>query len=170
MVDRRPARASGLVLALVLATRCASTAPVLPENRFDREMAGLEKRCGCRIGVAASHLESGKSYAYRGDEVFESASVIKIAVLTEAMARVKQGEIDLSGVSGTPTFFINDLRHYGAYDIATLSAAVKAPRAKLPGCGPRWKFPTWTECSPPPTSSKTFCCSARWRTRSSSGR
>src|ERR687892_294618 len=33
---------------------------------------------------------------------------------------------DLSGVSGTPTFFINGRRHYGAYDIATLSAAVHA--------------------------------------------
>jgi Na+/H+ antiporter NhaA len=33
---------------------------------------------------------------------------------------------DLSGVSGTPTFFINGRRHYGAYDIATLSAAVRA--------------------------------------------
>jgi Na+/H+ antiporter NhaA len=37
---------------------------------------------------------------------------------------------DLSGVSGTPTFFINDRRHYGAYDIATLSAAVKAAGAR----------------------------------------
>ena len=37
---------------------------------------------------------------------------------------------DESGVSGTPTFFINGLRHYGAYDIATLSAAVKAARAR----------------------------------------
>ena len=36
---------------------------------------------------------------------------------------------DRSGVSGTPTFFINGLRHYGAYDIATLSAAVKAAGA-----------------------------------------
>jgi predicted DsbA family dithiol-disulfide isomerase len=32
---------------------------------------------------------------------------------------------DLSGVSGTPTFFINGRRHYGAYDTATLSAAVR---------------------------------------------
>jgi len=32
---------------------------------------------------------------------------------------------DLSGVSGTPTFFINGRRHYGAYDIETLSAAVR---------------------------------------------
>jgi len=37
---------------------------------------------------------------------------------------------DLSGVSGTPTFFINGLRHYGAYDIGTLSDAVRAARAR----------------------------------------
>jgi Na+/H+ antiporter NhaA/predicted DsbA family dithiol-disulfide isomerase len=37
---------------------------------------------------------------------------------------------DLSGVSGTPTFFINGRRHYGAYDIATLSAAVAAARKR----------------------------------------
>jgi Na+/H+ antiporter NhaA len=35
---------------------------------------------------------------------------------------------DLSGVSGTPTFFINGRRHYGAYDIASLAAAVRAAR------------------------------------------
>ena len=37
---------------------------------------------------------------------------------------------DLSGVSGTPTFFINGRRHYGAYDIGTLSAEVRAARAR----------------------------------------
>ena len=37
---------------------------------------------------------------------------------------------DLSGVSGTPTFFINGQRHYGAYDIGTLSAAVRAAGAR----------------------------------------
>jgi protein-disulfide isomerase len=37
---------------------------------------------------------------------------------------------DLSGVSGTPTFFINGRRHYGAYDVATLSAAVRVARAR----------------------------------------
>ena len=37
---------------------------------------------------------------------------------------------DQSGVSGTPTFFINGRRHYGAYDIATLSAEVRAARAR----------------------------------------
>ena len=40
---------------------------------------------------------------------------------------------DLSGVSGTPTFFINGRRHYGAYDIATLSGR----RTRRPGRGRR---------------------------------
>ena len=40
---------------------------------------------------------------------------------------------DLSGVSGTPTFFVNGMRHYGAYDLEGLSKAVKLAiaRAKL---------------------------------------
>jgi protein-disulfide isomerase len=37
---------------------------------------------------------------------------------------------DQSGVSGTPTFFVNGRRHYGAYDIDTLSAAVRVARAR----------------------------------------
>jgi Na+/H+ antiporter NhaA len=37
---------------------------------------------------------------------------------------------DLSGVSGTPTFFVNGRRHHGAYDIATLSAAVRVAGAQ----------------------------------------
>jgi protein-disulfide isomerase len=37
---------------------------------------------------------------------------------------------DLSGVSGTPTFFINSRRQHGAYDIASLSAAVRAAGAR----------------------------------------
>jgi protein-disulfide isomerase len=37
---------------------------------------------------------------------------------------------DLSGVSGTPMFFINGRRHYGAYDLTTLTAAVRAARVR----------------------------------------
>jgi protein-disulfide isomerase len=36
---------------------------------------------------------------------------------------------DLSGVTGTPTFFVNGRRHYGPYDIASLSATVRAGEA-----------------------------------------
>jgi Na+/H+ antiporter NhaA len=47
-------------------------------------------------------------------------------------ARVAQDveSADLSGVSGTPTFFLNGRRHHGAYDIESLSNAVRLARAK----------------------------------------
>jgi protein-disulfide isomerase len=37
---------------------------------------------------------------------------------------------DLSGVTGTPTFFVNERRHRGAYDVATLASAVRQARAR----------------------------------------
>jgi Na+/H+ antiporter NhaA len=39
---------------------------------------------------------------------------------------------DASGVSGTPTFFINGRRHQGVYDIDTLTRAVKTAAARAP--------------------------------------
>jgi protein-disulfide isomerase len=38
---------------------------------------------------------------------------------------------DESGVSGTPTFFVNGRRHYGVYDIDALTAAVSAAKRRL---------------------------------------
>ncbi len=37
---------------------------------------------------------------------------------------------DASGVTGTPTFFVNERRHNGAYDIETLSSAVREAGAR----------------------------------------
>ncbi len=37
---------------------------------------------------------------------------------------------DESGVSGTPTFFVNGRRHYGAYDVDTLAETVKVARGR----------------------------------------
>ena len=39
---------------------------------------------------------------------------------------------DASGVSGTPTFFVNGRRHHGVYDVAALTAAVRSARAAMP--------------------------------------
>jgi hypothetical protein len=50
---------------------------------------------------------------------------------------------DLSGVWGTPTFFINGKRHHGAYDIDTLTGAVRAARARaLISAGPKPRRPS----------------------------
>ena len=37
---------------------------------------------------------------------------------------------DISGVTGTPTFFVNGRRHRGAYDLEALSEAVRAAKAR----------------------------------------
>jgi Na+/H+ antiporter NhaA len=56
------------------------------------------------------------------DDLKQQANATRIAQDVESA--------DLSGVSGTPTFFINGRRHYGAFDIQTLTAAVKTARAQ----------------------------------------
>jgi Na+/H+ antiporter NhaA len=50
----------------------------------------------------------------------------------EYAARVAEdvASADASGVSGTPSFFINGRRHQGAYDVETLTAAVQAARRR----------------------------------------
>jgi protein-disulfide isomerase len=47
---------------------------------------------------------------------------------------------DLSGVAGTPTFFVNGRRHRGPYDLATLSALLRAARERA--AGPDGERPT----------------------------
>ncbi|HEY1434927.1 MAG TPA: serine hydrolase [Thermoanaerobaculia bacterium] len=83
-----------LVLGALLAGGCATAKPA--SAGFDAAVASAETRCKCRMGIAARHLESGLSYEHNGEAEFESASVIKIAVLTEAMAGVHEGRVDLA--------------------------------------------------------------------------
>jgi protein-disulfide isomerase len=56
------------------------------------------------------------------DELLDHIHAPKIAEAIESAS--------LSGVSGTPTFFINGQRHYGAYDLNTLTEAVKVAKSR----------------------------------------
>jgi protein-disulfide isomerase len=51
---------------------------------------------------------------------------------------------DRSGVAGTPTFFVNGRRHHGAYDEATLAAAVRELVSNRRGSRPT----TWNAAQP----------------------
>jgi Na+/H+ antiporter NhaA len=73
------------------------------------------------------------SYAERlGLDVARFSEDLRDHVGANRIAQDVEGA-DLSGVSGTPTFFVNGRRHHGAYDIDSLSRAVRAAgaRAKL---------------------------------------
>jgi Na+/H+ antiporter NhaA len=74
-----------------------------------RDVLGYAQDLGLDMERFKAHLKKRKGAARIADDV-ESA--------------------DLSGVSGTPSFFINGHRHQGAYDIATLSRAVKLAGAR----------------------------------------
>jgi beta-lactamase class A len=98
---KRPRILLGAALATLLGVGCAgapfrsSVAPPAT-SPIDAAVEAGARLCSCRIGVAARHLESGLSYEHDASESFEAASVVKIAVLTEAMAGVREGRIDLS--------------------------------------------------------------------------
>ena len=50
----------------------------------------------------------------------------------EYIERVREDVVsaDESGVTGTPTFFINGRRHHGVYDIETLTREVQAAKRR----------------------------------------
>jgi Na+/H+ antiporter NhaA len=74
-----------------------------------RDIIGYAREMGLDVERFQEHIRKRKGAGRIADDV-ESA--------------------DASGVSGTPTFFINGRRHYGDYDVGTLSAAVKSARAR----------------------------------------
>jgi len=74
-----------------------------------RDLVGYAEQLGLDVDRFRDHMRRGAG-AEQIDEDVDSA--------------------DLSGVSGTPTFFINGRRHNGAYDLPTLSAEVRVARAR----------------------------------------
>ncbi len=74
-----------------------------------KDLIGYAEELGLDAGQFRDHLRSRAGAARIAEDV-DSA--------------------DLSGVSGTPTFFINERRHYGAYDLSALTAAVRAAKAR----------------------------------------
>ena len=71
--------------------------------------------------------------AYATELGLDSERVKKELHHREYAPRVSEdvASADESGVSGTPTFFINGRRHYGAYDIATLTDSVRAAQGRV---------------------------------------
>lgn len=69
------------------------------------DLIGYAQELGLEVERFRSELEA-RHYAARVDDDIDGAA--------------------LSGVTGTPTFFVNGRRHHGAFDLTTLSAAVKA--------------------------------------------
>jgi Na+/H+ antiporter NhaA len=85
---------------------------LLLAHQDDLQPADLMRYAG-QLGLDADRLH---------DEVKRHVAAARVAQDVESA--------DTSGVSGTPTFFVNGQRHYGAYDVETLKAAIHVARAR----------------------------------------
>lgn len=65
----------------------------LEQARGDIEAA--IRRCPATVGLAIKHLESGETLAWRAEERFPAASVIKIPILVEALRQAQAGGLRL---------------------------------------------------------------------------
>jgi beta-lactamase class A len=64
---------------------------------FD-SLTAIERRCGCRLGVAAINIESGWRTAWNGDETFPMASVAKLPMALAFLREVDNGRLRLDSI------------------------------------------------------------------------
>jgi beta-lactamase class A len=65
-------------------------------NTLQRQLDGIIAEAAGTVAVSALHLPTGTGLAILAEEVFPSASVIKVPILVELYARVEDGREDLS--------------------------------------------------------------------------
>jgi beta-lactamase class A len=65
-------------------------------ERAEDIVAAIVKASEGTVGVAVKHMESGEGFSVNGDASFPLASVVKLPILTEVMAEIKDGQFGLS--------------------------------------------------------------------------
>ncbi len=66
-----------------------------PSDILHAEVARLAAGSGGRVGVAAIHLESGRTLYLNGDDAFPMASTYKVPIAVQLLTRVDDGELRL---------------------------------------------------------------------------
>src|ERR1039458_10081419 len=107
--QRRPRAALGLALlaeSLLFLSSCTTIPSSLhvtpPAASLARRVAKLAASSGARMGIVALHVESGRRLELNADDEFEAASVIKVALLTEAAAPARAGRLAPPAPWGAP--------------------------------------------------------------------
>ena len=65
-------------------------------ERLEKRVARKVRKFAGVAGVAVKDLTSGQTLSINGDEVFPTASTIKIHILTQLLARAERGELDIN--------------------------------------------------------------------------
>ncbi|MEO8587639.1 MAG: serine hydrolase [Acidobacteriota bacterium] len=88
---------SSIFFSLSSCTTVPASLHTVPANTpLARRVAKLAAGSGARMGLVALHVESGRRLELNAADEFEAASVIKIALLAEAVAREQEGRLDLT--------------------------------------------------------------------------
>lgn len=95
MTDLRCSRRAFLAAAAILpALRVYGADLATPQQ----SLAGIERRLGGRIGVAALDTGSGRRFDYRGGELFAMCSTFKLLLSAAVLSRVDAGQEQLGRV------------------------------------------------------------------------
>ena len=70
-------------------------APLGAQDKLHREMDRIEPLSGGTLGVAAVHVESGRSFFHQADEQYPLASTYKVPIALQALTLAQQGKLDL---------------------------------------------------------------------------
>ena len=90
---------SAIVASMVLGAAASGTSaqqPARPVSGLQRVLDAELARFPAKAGVWVKHLTTGEEAAVRGDETFNSASVIKIPVMVLAFQMADKGTLSLS--------------------------------------------------------------------------
>lgn len=83
-------------LAVATSVAVSATTAAQSPTRLTQEIARIEPASGGRLGVAAMHLESGKTFFYQADEQYPMASTYKVPMAVQAFTLAQQGKLDLN--------------------------------------------------------------------------
>src|SRR5262245_60993642 len=83
------------ILALLFARAGTAAENDRALERLERELARLSGGAGGVVGVAVSHLETGRKVQVRGRERFPMASSYKVPIAVRLLERVDRGELRL---------------------------------------------------------------------------
>jgi beta-lactamase class A len=64
-------------------------------QQLDQNIAGVQGRFAGQLGIAATNLATGEQVMVNAEQVFPTASVIKVAVLAELFAQADEGRLKL---------------------------------------------------------------------------
>lgn len=89
---RRQLLLAGAALTALTACGRASATPVPIET----QLAALEDRDNAKVGFYGRNLDSGRTLAYRADDMFATCSAFKAYVAAQILRQVERGELKLT--------------------------------------------------------------------------